>query len=372
MAKQRKTEGAAATRRQPRRAAKDGATSTNPPDEPTVTASVPNISKSRSGVKKAPRKRMGAPGKQLHTEVQDFETITWEAPKEEKGGSDKRNKKHINPPGSAAINAPKSQAGVQKASKKGAPGRPRKMLTTAQAIRRLNVKFEEDNNNEEKSKSKKKRTQKKYMEDDPILREEKEEGLQRSLRWLPVRGLRRAPSESPKGVPSQVWDSYSSLNAYMCAVSREEKQRTHAEEEEEEGEEGIGNQMQPLKRPTGVPEPLWHAYHSFDDWMFRKCLTAEEVLMLPLEKTVDKAWPGAPNGFKYIAEDVLVFDEPEKVEGTAFEYKLTNSHVDQLKSGRRVSMGRRPSQSPDIDLGTFFPHEDLEMNQVNSDLAGWI
>ncbi|KAK7951192.1 uncharacterized protein PG986_006920 [Apiospora aurea] len=299
--------------------------------------------------------------------------VTWEEPKEEKEGGDKRNKKHKKSPGSAAINLPKSRAGVQKASKKGAaPGRPRKMLTTAQAIRRLNVKFEEDNNHEGKTKSKKKRIQKKYMEADPIFREEKEEGLQRSLRWLPVRGLRRCPSESPKGAPSQVWNSYSSLNAYMCAVSHEETQHTHTKQEEEGVEEDIGNQTQPLKRPAGVPEPLWHAYHSFDDWMFRKCLTPEEVLMLPLEKTVDKAWPGAPNGFKYIAEDVLVFDDPEKVEGTAFEYKLTSRHMEQLKSGRRVSMGRRPSQSPDIDLGTFFPHVDLEMNEVNSDLAGWV
>ncbi|KAK8088186.1 hypothetical protein PG997_003147 [Apiospora hydei] len=301
MAKQRKPEGAAATRRQPRRAAKDETLSTVPPVEPVVAASVPNIRKSRSGVKKAPRKRTGPPGKQLPTEAQAFETmgVTWEEPKEAKEAGDKRDKKHKKSPGSAVINLPKSRAGVQKASKKGAaPGRPRKMLTTAQAIRRLNVKFEEGNNHEDKTKSKKKRKKKKYMEDDPILREEKEEGLQRSLRWLPVRGLRRSPSESPKGVPSQVWNSYSSLNAYICAVSHEEKQHTHTEQEEEEGEEDIDNQTQPLKRPAGVPEPLWHAYHSFDDWMFRKCLTPEEVLMLPLEKTVDKAWPGAPNGFQ--------------------------------------------------------------------------
>lgn len=293
---------------------------------------------------------------------------------EKKEGCEKRTKKHKkspNDPG-AAVNIPKSQTGVQKAAPKRGPGRPRKMLTTAQAIKRLAVKFdrevEEKHNN-----AKKKRKERKYMEDDPILREEKEEGLQRSLRWLPVRGLRRVPSQSPTGVPPQVWDSYSSLNAYMCAVDCEKKQHDHAEEEEGgEGEEDLNSQQQPLKRPMGVPEPLWHAYHSFDDWMFRRCLTPEEVLMLPLEKTVDKAWPDAPNGFKHIAEDVLVFDDLEKVEGTAFEYELTERHMKQLKSGRRVSMGRRPSQSPDIDFGTFLPHEDLAMNEVNSDLAGWV
>ncbi|KAK8050428.1 hypothetical protein PG994_012158 [Apiospora phragmitis] len=349
MAKQRKDEGAAVTRRQPRRAAKD-APPTTPPNDPAVAASI------RHRVSKAPRKRRGRPGKQLPTEAQTLETmgVIREEPKEEKEGSEKQKKKHKKPPGNAAINVPKSQAGVQKASKRG-PGRPRKMLTTAQAIPKLGVKFEEGNN-EENGKSKNKKKEKKYMVDDPILREEKEEGLQRSLRWLPV------------------WDSYSSLNAYMCAVGCEGKYHTHAEEEEEgeDEEEDTDTQQQPLKRPTGVPEPLWHAYHSFDDWMFRKCLTPEEVLMLPLGKTVDKAWLDAPNGFKYIAEDVLVFDDPEKFEGTAFEYKLTDCHMKQLKSGRGVSMGRRPSQSPDIDLGTFLLHDDLAMNEINSDLAVWV
>ncbi|KAK8026791.1 hypothetical protein PG991_003847 [Apiospora marii] len=294
-------------------------------------------------------------------------------PSEEKESGEKRTKKQRKPPGGpgAAANIPKSQSGVQKATSKRGPGRPRKMLTTAQAIKMLSVKF--DGEVEEQRNAKKKRKDRKYMDDDPILREEREEGLQRSLRWLPVRGLRRTPSQSPNGVPAQVWDSYTSLNAYMCALNRENMHHDHAEEGEEgKGEEDLNSQQQPLKRPAGVPEPLWHAYHSFDDWMFRRCLTPEEVLMLPLEKTVDKAWPDAPNGFKYIAEDVLVFDDPEKVEGTAFEYELTGRHMMQLKSGRRVSMGRRPSQSPDIGLGTFLPHDDLAMNEVNSDLAGWV
>ena len=296
-----------------------------------------------------------------------------EEPDEEKDSGEKRTKKDKKPPGGpgAAVNIPKSQAGVQKATSKKGPGRPRKMLTTAQAIKKLSVKF--DGEAGEQRNAKKKRKDRKYMDDDPILREEKEEGLQRSLRWLPVRGLRRIPSQCPYGVPAQVWDSYSSLNAYMCVVDREQKQHDQAKAgAQEEGGGDLKSPQQPLKRPPGVPEPLWHAYHSFDDWMFRRCLTPEEVLMLPLEKTVDKAWPDAPDGFKYIAEDVLVFDDPEKVEGTAFEYQLTDRHMAQLKSGRRVSMGRRPSQSPDIDLGTFLPHEDLTMNEVNFDLAGWV
>ncbi|KAK8139008.1 hypothetical protein PG984_002388 [Apiospora sp. TS-2023a] len=357
MAKQRNDEGAAATRRQPRRAAKRRSSTTAPSTEPAATAATEaNVSKSRSGVKKAHGKKRGRPRKQvMPTEAEAFETMgfTMEEPNGAKGDGEKRTKKHDKSPGGSggATNIPKSQGGVQKAVPKKGPGRPRKMLTTAQAIKKL-----------------------KYMDDDPILREEKEEGLQRSLRWLPVRGLRRIPSQSPEGVPSQVWDSYSSLNAYICAVDHEKKQRHHTEEEEDEkeGGEDLNSQQQPLKRPAGVPEPLWHAYHSFDDWMFRRCLTPEEVLMLPLEKTVDKAWPDAPSGFKYIAEDVLVFDDPERVEGTAFEYELTDRHMKQLKSGRRVSMGRRPSQSPDIDLGTFIPHEDLAMNEVNHDLAGWL
>ncbi|KAK8081698.1 hypothetical protein PG996_000479 [Apiospora saccharicola] len=370
MAKQRNDEGAAATRRQPRRAAKRRSSTIAPSTEPA--ASEANVSKSKSGVKKAHGKKRGRPRKQvLPTEAEAFETmgVTMEEPNEMKRDDEKRTKKQKKPPGGSgdATNIPKSQGGVQKTVPKRGTGRPRQMLTTAQAIKKLSVKF--DGEAEEQRNAKKKKNNRKYMDDDPILREEKEEGLQRSLRWLPVRGLRRIPSQSPEGVPSQVWDSYSSLNAYICAVDHERKQQDHTEEE---GGEDLNSQQQPLKRPAGVPEPLWHAYHSFDDWMFRRCLTPEEVLMLPLEKTVDKAWPDAPSGFKYIAEDVLVFDDPEKVEGTAFEYELTDRHMKQLKSGRRVSMGRRPSQSPDIDLGTFLPHEDLAMNEVNHDLAGWL
>ncbi|KAK6864110.1 hypothetical protein PG990_006452 [Apiospora arundinis] len=307
--------------------------------------------------------------------------ISEEPQKSEKEGGEKPGQGNSNPSGGGTVTGLKPKpAGVQKATAaKRGPGRPKKMLTTAQAIKRLAVKFDGEYEEEERNKkSKKRRKEKKFMEDDPILREEKEEGLQRSLRWLPVRGLRRVPSKKPPGVPQLVWESYEAMNNYMCEIGPGKQQQHTDTEREEEGGEGEKEEeaeldsQQPLKRPNEVPEPLWHAYHSFDDWMFRKCLTPDEVRMLPLERTVDKAWPGAPDGFKYIAEDVLVFDEPEKVEGTAFEYKLTDCHLQQLKSGRRVSMGRRPSQSPDIDLGTFLPHEDLVMNQIDSDLVGWI
>lgn len=381
MAKHRKTEESAATRRQPRRAAKEAL----PPivnyssTEPTAVVTERN---SRAGVKKAPKKRWGRPGGRYQlTEAQVHEAagVVGQEPKQEavKKGSEK-----LQPPEGTRVKGLKPKpAGVQKATAStGGPGRPKKMLTTAQAIKKLAVKFDGENEEERNKKSKKKRKEKKFMEDDPVLREDKEEGLQRNLRWLPVRGLRRPPSQSPEGLHPQVWKSYEALNSYMCELSpgrerhpQDEGEGVREEEEEkEEDEEADVDNHQPLKRPAGVPEPLWHAYHSFDDWMFRRCLTPDEVRMLPLEKTVDKAWPGAPDGFKYIAEDVLVFDDPEKVEGTAFEYKLTDCHLEQLKSGRRVSMGRRPSQSPDIDLGTFLPHEDLVMNEIDSDLAGWI
>lgn len=67
---------------------------------------------------------------------------------------------------------------------------------------------------------------------------------------------------------------------------------------------------------------MWYADHAMDDWMFRQSLTAEELLMLPLEHTVDRRWPEAPAGFRYVGEDVLVFEDAAKVAGTAFEYSL--------------------------------------------------
>lgn len=117
----------------------------------------------------------------------------------------------------------------------------------------------------------------------------------------------------PQGMSQHIWKSYCELNAYVIATSTTTGGRSDAKP---------GSPRQPPQRPSWVPEPVWYAYHAMDDWMFRQSLTEEELSMLPLEHTVDKLWPEAPAGFKYVDEDLLVFGEAAKVTGTAFEYSL--------------------------------------------------
>ena len=49
--------------------------------------------------------------------------------------------------------------------------------------------------------------------------QENDDPLQRYHRWIPARGLRRAPSAIPEGMPQHIWKSYCELNAYVMETS---------------------------------------------------------------------------------------------------------------------------------------------------------
>ena len=178
----------------------------------------------------------------------------------------------------------------------------------------------------------KSRKTKKFMDDDSggfILGEqENDDPLQRHHRRIPARGLRRAPSTMPQVMHQRVWESFRELNAYVMETSTTAGGPSDAI---------AGSPCQPLQRPSWVPEPVWYAYHAMDDWVFRQSLTEEELLLLPLEHTVDKLWPEAPAGFKYVDEDLLVFEDAATVAGTAFEYSLERREKEQQP--RTVSTG---------------------------------